>query len=136
MQQLMPMIHTKAPLKLIKRRVLARMKKTIPAAIIFSIRKQEKVLRTKQVAMTIKMCTPTIREETRVNKTIRFKTTMKCAGCVASVTPGLDALKEVTSWKADVSGAEKTLQIEADESAIPKVLFALEKAGFKAERIS
>jgi copper chaperone len=71
-----------------------------------------------------------------VSKTIRFKTTMKCAGCVAAVTPGLDALKEVNSWKADVSGAEKTLSVEAEESAVPQVVAALEKAGFKAERIS
>ena len=61
---------------------------------------------------------------------------MKCAGCVAAVTPGLDALKEVQSWKADVTGAEKTLSVEAEESAIPQVIASLEKAGFKAERIS
>jgi copper chaperone len=71
-----------------------------------------------------------------MNKTIRFKTTMKCAGCVVTVTPGLDALKEVESWKADVSGAEKTLSVEAEEAAIPQVMSVLEKAGFKAERIS
>lgn len=66
---------------------------------------------------------------------IRFKTTMKCGGCVAAVTPGLDAIKEVHSWKADVSGAEKTLTIDADETAVPKVIEVLEKSGFKAERI-
>lgn len=85
--------------------------------------------------MMIKMYTPTIREEIRVNN-IRFKTTMKCIGCVAAVTPGLNAIKEVRSWNADVSGAEKTLTIEAEETTIPQVLAALEKAGFKAERIS
>ncbi|MEX8546092.1 MAG: heavy-metal-associated domain-containing protein [Mucilaginibacter sp.] len=70
------------------------------------------------------------------SKTILFKTSMKCAGCVASVTPGLDALKEVRSWKADVSGAEKTLTVDAEETAIPIVVAVLEKVGFKAERIS
>lgn len=61
---------------------------------------------------------------------------MKCSGCVAAVTPGLNAIKEVRSWKADVSGEEKTLTIDAEETTIPQVLAALEKAGFKAERIS
>jgi len=61
---------------------------------------------------------------------------MKCAGCVAAITPGLNALTEVTSWKADVSGAEKTLSVEAEETAVPKVISALEKAGFKDGRIS
>jgi len=61
---------------------------------------------------------------------------MKCAGCVAAITPGLNALKEATSWKADVSGAEKTLSVEAEETAVPKVISALEKAGFKDGRIS
>jgi len=60
---------------------------------------------------------------------------MKCAGCVAAVTPGLNALKEVGSWKADVSGAEKTLSVEAEETDVPKVVAVLEKAGFKAERV-
>jgi copper chaperone len=71
-----------------------------------------------------------------VSNIIRFKTSMKCACCVAAITPGLNALKEVTSWKADVSGAEKTPSVEAEETAIPKVIAALEKAGFKDERIS
>jgi len=55
---------------------------------------------------------------------------------LGAITPGLDALKEVQSWKADVSGAEKTLSVEAEETAIPKVVTVLEKAGFKDERIS
>ena len=75
-------------------------------------------------------------EERRMSKTVVFKTSMKCAGCVAAVTPGLNALKEVRSWKADVSGAEKTLTIDAEEAALPKVVAVLEKAGFKAERFS
>jgi copper chaperone len=83
----------------------------------------------------IKMCIPITREEVPVSNTIRFKTSMKCAGCVEAVTPGLNALKEVASWKVDVGGAEKTLSVEAEETAIPKVVAALEKAGFKAERI-
>ena len=71
-----------------------------------------------------------------MSKTVVFKTSMKCADCVAAVTPGLDALKEVQSWKADVSGAEKTLTVDAEETAIPKVVAVLEKAGFKAERVA
>lgn len=84
---------------------------------------------------TAKKYIPTTAEATRMSN-IRFKTTMKCTGCVAAVTPDLDAIKEVRSWNADVSGAEKTLTIEAEEATIPQVLAALEKAGFKAERIA
>lgn len=68
-----------------------------------------------------------------MSKIIRFKTTLKCAGCVAAVTPGLNALQEIESWKADVSGTEKTLSVEAEETAVPKVIAALEKSGFNAE---
>jgi copper chaperone len=84
----------------------------------------------------VKTRTQTIMEELRVNKNILFKTTMKCAGCIAAVTPGLNALKEVVSWEADVSGAEKTLRVEAEETAIPQIVDTLQKAGFKAERIA
>lgn len=57
---------------------------------------------------------------------------MKCDGCAASVKSGLAALKEVKSRKAGVAGAEKTLNIEAEESVMPQVLMVIEKVGFKA----
>lgn len=70
------------------------------------------------------------------SRNIRFKTSMKCAGCVESITPGMNGLTDVQSWNADVSGSEKILSVDADEAAIPKVIAVLEKAGFKAEQIS
>ena len=67
-------------------------------------------------------------------ETKQFKTTIKCSGCVAKATPHLDETVGAEQWKVDINDPSKILTVPGhiDES---KVKAALEKAGFKAERI-
>ncbi len=64
-------------------------------------------------------------------KVAKFKTNLKCSGCVAAVKPNLDALADI-KWDVDLSSPEKTLTVEGnvDNSQIEN---AFEKAGYKAE---
>jgi copper chaperone len=66
--------------------------------------------------------------------TLKFKTNIKCGGCVATVTP---VLNEISShWSVDTENPEKILSIETDEPVNPKeVINVLDTAGFKAEKI-
>jgi copper chaperone len=66
---------------------------------------------------------------------LKFKTTIKCAGCVAKVTPFLDEAVGKDNWKVDYENPQKLLTVtqEGDKS---KVIQALEKAGYKGEAIS
>ena len=67
-------------------------------------------------------------------ETIKFKTTIKCSGCVANVTPFLnDALGE-NKWQVDTNNPSKVLTVvgKHDET---KIIKAVEKAGYKAEKI-
>ena len=66
--------------------------------------------------------------------TLKFKTNIKCAACVAKVTPGLNETAGENHWQVDIINPEKILTVsgEIDEEKIKE---ALQKAGYKAERV-
>jgi len=69
-------------------------------------------------------------------ETLKFKTNIKCGGCIATVTPHLDGLAGLNTWEVDTNVADKVLTVKGDTEALTeKVVDALEKAGFKAELI-
>jgi copper chaperone len=64
----------------------------------------------------------------------KFRTTIKCAGCVAKVTPFLNEAVGESNWKVDYENPEKVLTVtQGDDKS--KVIQALEKAGYKAEAL-
>jgi len=65
-------------------------------------------------------------------ETIKFKTNIKCAGCVAKVTPFLNDAVGEDKWEVDYNNPSKILTVEGDKDEA-KVIKALEKAGYKAE---
>ncbi|WP_432712652.1 heavy-metal-associated domain-containing protein [Pedobacter sp.] len=67
-------------------------------------------------------------------ETLKFKTNIKCGGCIATVTPFLNEQKEISSWSVDTSTLEKTLTVEGNVSA-ETIINTLKEAGFKAEEI-
>jgi copper chaperone len=64
----------------------------------------------------------------------KFKTTIKCAGCIAKVTPFLNEAVGDSQWQVDINDPAKILTINS-EKAPREVIEAVEKAGFKAEPI-
>lgn len=70
-------------------------------------------------------------------QTARFKTNIKCMGCVAAVTPHLNKAEGVHSWQVDITDADKVLTVELEsEEAKAAVQQALEDAGYKGEVLS
>lgn len=65
-------------------------------------------------------------------KTLQFKTTLKCGGCVATLKPILDAETSIEKWEVDLSTQEKILIIQTENSSIEMIQNLVEKAGFKA----
>lgn len=65
---------------------------------------------------------------------IKFKTNIKCSGCVATVTPFLNEVVGKDSWQVDVNDPSKVLTITNEQDAV-KVIQAVEKAGYKAEKL-
>lgn len=65
---------------------------------------------------------------------IKFKTTIKCSGCVAKVTPFLNEALGEDKWEVDYNNPSKILTVEGENDKT-KVIHAVEKAGYKAEAI-
>ena len=67
--------------------------------------------------------------------TYTFKTNINCGSCIKSVTPFLNELDNVDSWKVDTENPDKILEVELDDENIKAVEGAVEKAGFKIQRL-
>jgi copper chaperone CopZ len=68
-------------------------------------------------------------------ETLKFKTNIKCSGCIATVTPHLNESVGEGNWQVDLNNPSKVLTI-AVEASEEKVIEAVEKAGYKAERVA
>jgi copper chaperone len=67
-------------------------------------------------------------------ETTKFKTTIKCSGCVSKVTPFLNEALGEHNWEVDYYNPAKVLTVVGEKDNI-KVIKAVEKAGYKAETI-
>jgi copper chaperone len=65
---------------------------------------------------------------------LKFKTTINCNGCLAKVTPFLNAEKSIVKWDVAIANPEKTLTVEVTGSDANKVIEAVKKAGFAVEK--
>lgn len=68
-------------------------------------------------------------------KTVKFKTTINCGSCIKSVTPFLNELINVETWKVDVEDPDKILKIEIDDNDSDVIIQAVKKAGFEIEEV-
>ncbi|GAB2598477.1 heavy-metal-associated domain-containing protein [Spirosoma areae] len=64
----------------------------------------------------------------------RFKTNIKCGGCIATVTPFLNEAVGDGHWQVDTQSPDKILTVETSDAALVKQ--AIEKAGYKAELLN
>jgi len=69
-------------------------------------------------------------------ETLKFKTNIKCSGCIATVTPALDTLEGVAKWEVDTTNPNKILTVESDNGLTAnEVISALKTKGYNAEKI-
>lgn len=67
-------------------------------------------------------------------ETLKFKTNIKCGGCIAAVTPALDKLTGVEKWEVDTANPDKVLTVETDSGLkADQVVTALKTKGYSAE---
>ncbi|MDE6483027.1 MAG: heavy metal transport/detoxification protein [Rikenellaceae bacterium] len=67
-------------------------------------------------------------------KTMKFKTSAKCGGCVAKIDAVLEGRLPDGSWSLDLSSPDKILTVEADVSE-DEIISLVKSAGFRAERV-
>ncbi|MFD2146083.1 heavy-metal-associated domain-containing protein [Mucilaginibacter antarcticus] len=69
-------------------------------------------------------------------ETLKFKTNIKCGGCIAAVTPTLNTLDGVAKWDVDTANPDKILTVELNEGlTASEVISALKSKGYNAEKI-
>jgi copper chaperone len=68
--------------------------------------------------------------------TLRFKTNLKCGGCIRAITPGLESLNIIDSWNVDLESPDKTLEIVTPEDISDQVMDSVKKAGYQISRLS
>jgi len=66
-------------------------------------------------------------------ETVKFNTNIKCAGCVAKVTPFLNEAVGDDNWEVDINNPSKVLTV-VNGASEAKIIEAVQKAGFKAEK--
>jgi copper chaperone len=65
-------------------------------------------------------------------KTLKFKTTIKCNGCIKTVTPFLDKSNNISKWSVDLESPDRIMTVET-EGDTEEVKNLLNEAGYKAE---
>lgn len=68
--------------------------------------------------------------------TLKFKTSIKCGGCIATVTPFLNKIEGISKWSVDTNSPDKILTVETDNSTAEEVILVLKHAGYQATPIS
>lgn len=66
---------------------------------------------------------------------LRFKTSLKCGGCVKAITPGLESLNSIDKWSVDLVDADKVLEVVASEDISETVIESVKKAGYTISRL-
>lgn len=65
-----------------------------------------------------------------------FKTNIQCGGCLAQVTPLLDATAGNGQWEVDTNSPDKILFVQAEGLTQEAIEQSVQEAGFKIERIT
>ncbi|QRR02074.1 heavy-metal-associated domain-containing protein [Dyadobacter sandarakinus] len=68
-------------------------------------------------------------------ETLKFKTNIKCGGCVDTISPFLNQDEAIKNWVVDLKSPDRVLQVETTHSAA-EVTGILKKAGYTAQELN
>lgn len=68
--------------------------------------------------------------------TLKFKTNIKCGGCIATVTPFINEVTGIEKWEVDTTTADKILTVETESTPASSIEQAVIKAGYTIEAIN
>lgn len=69
-------------------------------------------------------------------KTVRFKTNIKCSGCIATLTPELNKTAGENNWQVDLQSPDRILTVSVEEGKESTIQEAVQRAGYKAEALA
>ncbi len=68
--------------------------------------------------------------------TLKFKTNVKCGGCITTVTPYLNQANGIISWNVDTNDPLKIMTVETEGINAEEITSIMKTAGYQAEFIS
>jgi copper chaperone len=68
-------------------------------------------------------------------ESLKFKTSLKCNGCINAIKPGLDKIEDIDSWSVDLDSPDKVLTVLANNASAEKVIDSVKKAGYEISRL-
>jgi len=72
-------------------------------------------------------------------KTLKFKSSLKCNGCVNAIKPFMDSVQEISSWSVNLESSDKIIEAVIDNQDIvaleEKIIKEITKIGYSIERI-
>lgn len=69
-------------------------------------------------------------------KTLKFKTTIKCNGCLGKAEKALSNIPGIKHWDVDLNNPDKILSIETEEDISSRIIEELENQDFEIEQIN
>ena len=66
----------------------------------------------------------------------KFKTNIKCGGCIATVTPFLDKVSGIEKWEVDTTIPEKVLTVTCNLTDTTSIENAVQEAGYTSVKIA
>ncbi|MDA9555518.1 heavy metal transport/detoxification protein [Pelobium sp.] len=67
-------------------------------------------------------------------ETLKFKTNIKCSGCIAKLTPSLNETVGENNWEVDLQNPDRILTVKTEKTD-QKVIQTLKEAGFEASKV-
>ncbi len=64
-------------------------------------------------------------------KELKFKTNIKCEGCIATVTPYLEKIDGIKEWTVNTDSPDKILSVSAEENKKKEIIAAIKEAGYE-----
>ena len=71
-------------------------------------------------------------------KRLRFKSGLKCNGCINAIKPGIGIIDDIKVWRVFLDVEDKIIEVETDgdeETIANSVQEVVTKAGYTIERI-
>jgi copper chaperone len=65
---------------------------------------------------------------------MKFKTTIKCTGCLEKVAPHLNEKVGSNKWEVDLKNPDKILTVNTESASEEDLIATVKKAGYEIER--
>ena len=70
-----------------------------------------------------------------IMENLKFKTNIKCNGCLQTVKPYLDNISDLENWNVDLENPDKILSVNTKVDAEESIIVAVKAAGYEISKI-